>query len=75
METKRPEPVGPRNKESNPRASRNAQQQVNQAMILITNLSVRSGPRDRNNLQGHKNQGIQLPYEKRTSMTATGPKI
>ena len=43
METKRPETVGPRNKESNQRVWRNAQQRVNQAIVL-TNLSARPGP-------------------------------
>ena len=40
METKRPETVGPRDKESKPRVWRDAQQWVNQAAVL-TNLSAR----------------------------------
>ena len=43
METKRPETVVPRDKESNPRVWRDAQQRVKQAIVL-TNLSARPGP-------------------------------
>ena len=75
IETKRPETVGPRNKENNLRAWRDAQQQANQAIIL-TNLSARSRRYiDWNNLQDRKNQGIQLFYEKWRSTTATSSKI